>query len=248
MPRELPIPFQVHLHTLISSTWLSFCLKLPKHRPLVSNLSVTKRAFLLAVWICEMSDISIGLYINKIRKVKAGKAKWKALKKAKLFGPKDTFLFVGKHLFPAPLSPLLPFFVPSPFFSLVLSLAQTILFYFNVQSRKTCSSHVVLMTATKIASVIWGKTQNGHYSWWVICILCSLLTGIWKDPMQIWPRSQKTFRCLTFLDFQRIRCMNVFKHLAKVLNKWFLKFVSLLHLFHTVARSEFWLHCIPEAM
>ena len=165
MPRDLPILFQVHLYTLISSTRLSFRLRLPKHWPLVASLSVTKRAFLLAVWICEMSDITIGLYINKIRKVNAGKPKWKALKKAKLFGLKETFLFVGKHLFPAPLSPLLPFFVPFPFFSLVLSPAQMILFYFNVQSRKTCSSHVVLVTATKIASIIWGETQNGHYSW-----------------------------------------------------------------------------------
>lgn len=165
MPRDFPITFQVHLYTLISSTRLSFCLRLPKHWPLVSDLSVTKRVCLLAVWTCEMSDMSIGLYINKIRKVKAGKVKWKVLKKAKLFDPKEALLFVGKHLFPAPLSPLLPFFVPSPFFSLVLLPAQMMLFYFNVQSHKTCSSHVVLTTATKTVSIIWGETQNGHYSW-----------------------------------------------------------------------------------
>lgn len=116
--------FQSHFKSIFIHSFLppGFpSLRLPKHWPLVSNLSLTKRAFLLAVWISEMSDITIGLYINKIRKVKAGKAKWKALKKAKLFGPKETFLFVGKHLFPTALSPLLPFFVPAPFFSLVLS-------------------------------------------------------------------------------------------------------------------------------
>lgn len=189
MPRDLPITFQVHLYTLISSTWLSFCLRLPKHWPLVSDLSVTKRACLLAVWIWQMSDISIGLYINKIRKVKAGKVKWEALKKAKLFGPKKAFLFVGKHLFPSPLSPLLPFFVPSPFFSLVLLPAQMILFYFNVQSHKTCSSHVVLTTATKTVYYLGRDTKRALFMAAVICILCSLLTGIWKDHMQIWPRS-----------------------------------------------------------
>lgn len=163
MPRDLPMPFQsIFIHSFLPLSFPSFS-RLPW--PLVSNPPVTKRAFLVAVWVCEMSEFTTGLSINKIRKVKAGKAKWKAVRKAKLFGPKETFLFVGKHLFPASLTLLLPFFVPSPFFSLVLLPAQMILFCFNVQSRKTCSSHVVLMTATKIASIIWGETQNRHYAW-----------------------------------------------------------------------------------
>lgn len=122
-----------------------------QHWPLASNLSTTKRAHLLAVWICEMSAVSIVLYINKIRKVKSGKAKWTALKKVTLVGSKKTLLFAGKHLFPAPLSMFLLFFVPSPFFSLALCcIGDLILLQCPIMQTHTL--HVVLMTATKTVS------------------------------------------------------------------------------------------------
>lgn len=123
---------------------------LPRHWPLASNLS-KKRAHLLAAWICEMSAVSIQFYINKIRKAKPGKAKWAALKKVKLVGSKTTLLFVGKHLLPAPLCMFLPFFVPSPFFSLALCcIGDLVLFPRPIM--QTCTLHMVLMTATKIVS------------------------------------------------------------------------------------------------
>lgn len=98
-----------------------------------------------------MSAVSIQFYINKIRKAKPGKAKWAALKKVKLVGSKTTLLFVGKHLLPAPLCMFLPFFVPSPFFSLALCCVGDLVL-FPRPIMQTCTLHMVLMTATKIVS------------------------------------------------------------------------------------------------